>query len=111
MTNQLIADSDVERALDWLRDSANEIGEAKARAVKAEHMLKHAKALAMKLHAGLPVSAQEREALASEQYVTCLEEAAAAAGEYEKLKSLREAASLKIEAWRTASSNYRSMKL
>lgn len=111
MSNQLVREADVEKALDWLRDSASEIGEAKARAVKAEHMIKHTKALAMKQYASLPVSAQEREALASDQYLTSLEETATAAGEYEKLKALREAASLKIEAWRTASSNYRSMKI
>lgn len=111
MSNALVSEADVERALDWLRDSANDIGEAKARAVRAEHMLKHTKAMAMKLYATLPVSAQEREALASDQYLMSLQEVADSAGDYEKLKALREAAALKIEAWRTASSNYRSMKL
>ncbi len=111
MTNQLISDADVEKALDWLRDNADAIGEAKSEAVRTEHMLRHVKALAMAQHAGLPVSAQEREAYASHQYLEALEEAANAAGEYEKMKSLREAAAMKIEAWRTASSNLRAMKL
>lgn len=111
MDNQLVTDAEVEKALDWLRDSANDIGEAKRRAVKAEHMLKHTKAVAMKLHASLPVSAQEREALASEQYVTALDEAAEAAGDFEKMKSLREAAALKIEVWRSMGANYRAMKI
>lgn len=111
MSNALVSEADVEKALDWLRDNAEDIGRAKAEAVKAEHMLKHTKAIAMKLHGALSVSAQEREAYASDQYLMALERSAEAAGEYERLKSLREAASLKIEAWRTASSNYRSMKL
>lgn len=111
MTNYLVSDADVEKALDWLRDNADVIGQAKAEAVRADHMLKHIKALAMGLHAGIPVSAQEREAFASEQYKTAIDTASKAAGEYERLKSLREAAALKIEAWRTASSNYRSMKI
>ena len=92
-------------------DASKAIGQAKREAVKSEHMLKHTKALAMKLYASLPVSAQEREALASDQYLMSLQEVADAAGDYEKLKALREAAALKIEAWRAASSNYRSMKI
>ncbi len=111
MTNELISDNEVERALDYLRDNAETMGKAKAEAVRAEHMLKHIKAMAMKLSGESAVSAQEREALASEQYVVAIDTTARAAGEYERLRALREAAALKIEAWRTASSNYRSMKL
>lgn len=111
MDNQLVSDADVEKALDWLRDSANDIGEAKRRTVKADHMLKHVRALAMKQHPGLPVSAQEREAFASDQYMAALDEASATAGEFEKLKSLREAAALKIEVWRSMGANFRAMKI
>lgn len=111
MTNQLVSDADVEKALDWLRDSADEIGNAKREAVKTEHMIRHVKALAMKLHMELPVSAQEREAYASDQYLMAIERAADAAGEFERLKSLRGAAELKIEAWRSMGANYRAMKL
>jgi hypothetical protein len=111
MSNELVSDAEVEKALDWLRDNAAEIGEAKRLAIKAEHMLKHVKALAMKQHGELPVSAQEREALASPQYVDALSLAAETAGEFERLKSLREAAALKIEVYRSASANYRAMKL
>lgn len=111
MSNALVSEADVEKALDWLRDNAEDIGRAKAEAVKAEHMLKHTKALAMKLHGALSVSAQEREAYASDQYLMALERSAEAAGEYERLKSLREAASLKIGAWQSMSANYRAMKV
>jgi predicted nucleic acid-binding Zn-ribbon protein len=111
MSNELISDADVEKALDWLRDNAETIGKAKAEAVRADHMLKHIRALAMKISGETSVTAQEREALASEQYKIAIETAASAAGEFERLKALREAAALKIESWRTASSNYRSMKI
>lgn len=111
MNNELVTEAEVEKALDWLRDNASEIGQAKADAVRTERMTKHVKALVMKMHNGLPVSAQEREAYASDEYLKALEAEARAAGEYEKLKGLREAAAMKIEAWRTASSNYRSMKI
>lgn len=111
MSNALVTDAEVERALDWLRDNADEIGEAKRLAIKSDHMVKHVKALAMKQHADLPVSAQEREALASDLYVRAIEAAADAAGAFEKMKSLREAAALKIEVYRSSSANYRAMKL
>lgn len=47
----IVTDSEVEKALDWLRDNAGDIGEAKRLAVKTDHMLKHIRALAMK-HSG-----------------------------------------------------------
>ncbi len=111
MSNELVTDAEVEKALDWLRDNANEMGEAKAMAIKSERMTKHVRALLMKEHAALPVSAQEREALADGRYVAALDAEAAAAGEYEKMRSLREAAALKIEVWRSAGANYRAMKI
>lgn len=111
MDNQLVSDAEVDKALDWLRDNAAEIGEAKRLAVLSDHMVKHVKAIAMKLHGELPVSAQEREALASEQYKKAIEEAAAASGVFETMKSLREAAQSKIEVYRSSSANYRAMKL
>lgn len=107
----IVTDEDVERALDWLRDSAQELGNAKANAVRAGHMIKHVKALAMKMHNDKPASHQEREALASPEYLQAIEEDALAAGEFEKLRALREAAALKIEAWRSESANFRAMRI
>jgi hypothetical protein len=111
MSNQLVSDAEVDAALDWLRDNAKAIGQARREAVKAEHMLKHTKAMAMKLCGETAVSAQEREAYASEQYAAAIDRAANAAGVFEEMKSLREAAALKIEVYRSASANYRAMKL
>ena len=109
--SRIVGEEDVEKALDWLRDGAREIGEAKAEMVRASHMLKVTKALVMKMHNDKPISAQEREAYISNEYMAALERDARAAGEYERLRALREAASMRIESWRTESSNYRSMKL
>lgn len=111
MTNQLVSDADVERALDWLRDNAKDIGSAKELAIKTERMTKHIRAIEMKRHSALPVSAQEREALASDAYVDAANVEAGAAGAFETMKALREAAALKIEVWRSASANYRAMKI
>ena len=107
----MISDDDVEKALDWLRDQAKAIGAAKEASYRADKMLSHHKAMAMKLSGESGVTAQEREAYSSEQYVMAIERAAVAAGEYETMKALREAAAMKIDAWRTMSSNYRSMKI
>lgn len=110
-SNQLVSDADVERALDWLRDNAMEIGEAKANCIRTEKMTKHIKALEMKRYGNLPVTAQEREALASKAYLDAIELEAVAAGHFEVMRALREAAALKIETWRSASANYRAMKI
>lgn len=111
MSVQFISDDEVERALDYLRDNAAAIGEARKKAVLAERMVRHVKALEMKKCSELPVSAQEREAYSSEAYKQAALEEAEAAGEWEVMKSLREAAAMKIEAWRTISSTIRSMKV
>lgn len=111
MSNEIVSDAEVEKALDWLRDNAGEIGAAKEMAVKCERMVKHIKALEMKKHSELPVSAQDREATASQKYLEASLAEAVAAGEYEKMRALREAAALKIEVWRSASANFRAMKI
>lgn len=111
MSNEIVSDAEVEMALDWLRDNAGEIGKAREEAVRTERMTKHIKALEMKRHNELPVSAQEREAHASQAYVDALTKEAVAAGEFERMRGLREAAALKIEVWRSASANYRAMKI
>jgi hypothetical protein len=108
---KIVTEAEVEKALDFLRDNAREIGEAKAETVRASHMLKVTKALAMKAHNEMSAAKAEVEACASDEYLTAIERDAAAAGEYEKLRALREAAALKIEAWRSEQANYRAMKI
>ena len=108
---RIVGDDEVDKALDWLRDSAADLGEAKARTVRAGHMLKHIEALMMKASEERSAEGRKADARCSDRYVEAMEEDALAAGEYEKMRALREAAALKIEAWRTESSNYRSMKI
>lgn len=108
---RIVTDIDLEKALDFLRDNAIIIGDAKAEVVRAGHMLKVTKSLLMKQWNDKPVSVQEREALASDAYMAALERDAVAAGEYEKLRALREAASLKIESWRSEQATWRAMRI
>jgi hypothetical protein len=110
-SNEIVSDADVERCLDYLRDNAQAMGAAKAEVVRTEGMVKHIKAIEMQRHNELPVSAQEREALASKAYVEALNSHAAAASAYEIMRALSGAAEMKIEVWRSAGANYRAMKL
>jgi len=109
--SRIVSDRELESALDWLRDNAKAIGAAKQEAIMTERMVKHIKALEMKRNTALPVSAQEREAFASDAYKTASYHEAVAAGKFEEMRALREAAALKIEAWRSEQANFRSMKI
>ena len=55
--------------------------------------------------------ARKADARTSDRYIEAVTEEAKAAGAYEMMRALREAAAAKIEAWRTESSNYRAMKI
>jgi hypothetical protein len=97
-----------EKATQFLVDSAAEIAAAKADLVRAENMLRVTKSLAMKHSGEKSVSAQEREAYASDQYQTAVLDLAKVAGDFEKLRALREAAKAKIEYWRSLNANQRT---
>jgi rhamnose utilization protein RhaD (predicted bifunctional aldolase and dehydrogenase) len=111
VSNELVSDSAVEKALDYLRDNADAIGEAVREAKMRESMVKVVLAFMMKGYPELSAAAQEREARASPDYLEAVKAEAKAAGELAKMRALREAASMKIEVWRSASANYRSMKI
>lgn len=108
---KLITDTELEKSLDWLRDSAKSIGDAKARMIRAGHMVKHIEALLMLNSDKKSVEAKKADAKTDSRWLEAIEEEAIAAGEYEKMRSLREAAALKIEAWRSEQANYRAMKI
>jgi hypothetical protein len=109
-TNKIVSEAEVGKALDWLRDNAQDIGNAKAALVEAGHMVKHTLALEMRKHEG-SAALQEREARVSDLYMGACFNEAKAAGVYETMRALREAAALKIETWRSENANYRAMKI
>lgn len=106
-----ISDESVEKALHWLIEHAGVIGKAKERTVLAGHMLKHVEALEFKMSDGKSAEARKSDARTSKRFVEAIREDAVAAGEYERLKALREAAALKIETWRSEQANFRAMKI
>ncbi len=98
------------RALDYLRDSAPEVGKARAEAIKAEKYLKHVEALLVKASTATSSEKRVAEARCDDRWLKAAYDEAEAVGRFETLKSTREAAAAKIEAWRSEQANYRGMK-
>jgi hypothetical protein len=112
----VVTDEDVEDALDFLRKNALKAGKARAERIYLEEFRKSKKALLMKQamvgHNGpseLPVSAQEREAYASEEYQKFLLGLQAAVQADEEARFSVLAAQAIIDAWRTQQANERTM--
>ena len=108
---RIVTDDDVDKALAFLRDSAKSLGLAKQRCMDTASFVKRTKALVMKMHSDKSLGAAEREAILDPRYAAAEAEEAVAAGEFETLRALRDAAAAKIEAWRSEQATYRSMKL
>lgn len=96
----------VESAVTFLHEEAIEAATARAERIKCEHMLKHIKALEMNKSEG-SVSAQERDAYASDKYKEAIDTLREAVIADEVLRAKREAALALIDAWRTEQANTR----
>lgn len=107
----MIDEASIEKALDYLRDTAEEVAQAAAQRLYLEEGRKRLKAILMQKHNDLPLSAQEREAYADEEYEKYLIGLKEAVYRHEKARALRTAAEAKIEAWRSMSANQRAMKI
>lgn len=107
----LISDDALDKALAWLRDNAKEMGDAKARLIRAERMVSHVEAILIRASDATSDTKKKAEARADPRYLAAINEEADAAGAFETLRSLREAAALKIEAWRSEQANFRAMKV
>lgn len=102
-----MTDRELMLAIEFDGRSASELRACVERALIAEGNLKRVKAQMMKTCSGLPVTAQEREAYASEAYAVAMEEAAKAAAALEEIKAARAHARLTIDVWRTLEASYR----
>lgn len=96
-----------EKAVEYLISTAGKLGQAKANAIRAEAMLRHVKALAMRASDEKSASAQEREAYASDEYLNAIDELFMATKDAETLKAEREAAQATIEFWRSSEASRR----
>ena len=107
-SNRLVTDDEVGDALRWLATNAKEIGEARARVLRAGYLVKHVEALLYLASEEKTVDGKKAGVKASQRWFDASEEEAVAAGEFERMKALREAAALKVEAWRSESASLRS---
>lgn len=103
----IVSDEDVEKALNRLRFHAGNAAIAKAERIYFEEFRKSIKANIMQKHLDLPVSAQEREAYASEEYKQHLIVMRDAIEKDELCRWQMISAQAVIEAWRTYSANQR----
>ena len=104
----MITEAEIEKAVDWLRDNAVPAAKARAERIYMEAWVKTVLAQEMAKRSDLPVAGQEREARIAPAYMAALQALKQAVDEDEKLRFLRDAASAKIEAWRTMESTRRA---
>jgi hypothetical protein len=107
----IITDEQVEDALTYLRDSAKSAAVARSQAKTLEKFLGVVEAQQKVMCKGLSNGAAQDQARASPEYKQALdawEEAVRRDGEF---TMLREAASARIEAWRTMCSNARAERV
>lgn len=97
----MITNKDIEKALDFLRDSSKEAGIKLAHYEYLDAYTKVIKAEIMSEHNTLPVNAQEREAFRDERYKEQLKNVETARLQAEEIKFLIDAARTKISAWQT----------
>lgn len=108
----MISDDEAERAVDFLRDSAEKAAHARAERAFAEEYRKSMKALIMS-HGqdGQSMALQERNAYANEKYIAHLGAIRDTVFQDELMRAQREAAHAKINAWQTMSANLRATKI
>ena len=104
----MISDESLEKALDYLRDSATEAAQARANRLHLEDFSRVLKAQIMSEHLAETIGSQERYAYSDIRYRNHLEGLKVAIFDDEKRRYLREAASAKIEIWRSEQANQRA---
>ena len=103
----MIDDKEIERAVWWLAQSAPHIAQARAEMVFADEFRKSLKAILMAECNETAANAREQFAYAHPKMLGHLQEIKRTVLNYEKLRAQREAANMKIEAWRSMSANRR----
>ena len=105
-----ITDEEASSALHWLVNNAKALGEAKRQSVLTEAMTKRVKAIQMLRSEAKTVSERENEAIASDAYLEAVTAEATAAGKHEEMRALKDAATARIECWRSLTATQRSLK-
>jgi hypothetical protein len=105
----MISDTEIEAALDYLRDNSALAAQARAERLYMEDYRKVVKAQLMGKCNEAAVGAQERFAYAHPDYAAHLDAMRTAIEKDEKHRFLLAAAQAKIEAWRSEQANQRAM--
>jgi hypothetical protein len=105
-----VTDEAASDALEWLVKNAKAIGKAAERRSLAESMTKRVKAIEMARSEAKTISEKERDAIASDAYLKAIQDEAQAAGDYETLRALKDAATARIECWRSLSATQRTLR-
>ncbi len=105
----MISDDDIEKALDYLRDSVESAAQARANKVYLTEYRKTKKAELMQKSNEEAVNAQERFAYAHLEMKEMLLGLKEAVYQDARHEFLRKAADAKIEAWRTQQASQRTM--
>ena len=104
----MISNEQLERSLDYLRDTAEQAAQARANRLYLDDYSRVLKATIMSEHLAEPVNAQERHAYADQRYLNHLAGLKQAIFEDEKWRFMRDAAAIKVEVWRTQQANQRA---
>ena len=105
-----VTDEQASSALEWLVKHAKALGELKRQQVLTESKTKRVKAIEMARSEAKTVAEKERDALASEAYLEAITAEATAAGAYEEARALKDAATARIECWRSLSATQRTLR-
>jgi hypothetical protein len=111
MENELVTEDDVQRALDFLRDTARPAAKCRADRVYLEQFRKSKKSL-LRMESDAPTEAQRDDyAYTHPDYLKVLAGWRRVIQQDEEIRFLRVAAEAKIEAWRSWNANLRAMKI
>lgn len=105
-----VTDEQASSALEWLVKHAKALGELKRNAVLTESMTKRVLAIEIARSDAKTVAERERDARASDAYLAAITAEAEAAGAYEEARALKDAATARIECWRSLTSTARALK-
>ncbi len=103
----MITQDQAEKTVDWLRDNARPIAQARAERLYMEQWIKTVKATIQSEQIGMSVAAAETVALASPRYLAALQAFKESVEADEYLRFMAAAAEAKIDAWRSQESTRR----
>ena len=108
---RIVTDEEVDKALHFLARSASAIGDARRAMIETEALVKRTEAILYLQSEQKTADGKKAEARASDRWMEASTQAAIAAGEFQTQLALREAASAKIEAWRSEQATHRATRL